>query len=209
MDVQPPIPSLFERITASVPDEKARVILRAGYDSFLRFGLRRSSMQDIADRAGMSRAALYLHFRNKDDIFRALMEACFTAASEAVADTLAQHDDPVEALTAAFAVQVGDAAEAMMRSPHAEELLSHKRGAAADIVAAGMRRLADVYGVWLASSVMAGRIAPEAIDGNPHRTATTILSALDGLKHEGLAWADYLDARDRLALLFGRALRRS
>ena len=38
---------------------------------FLRFGYRRVSMNDLAEAAGISRAALYLAFKNKEDVFLA------------------------------------------------------------------------------------------------------------------------------------------
>ncbi len=199
--------TLTQRIRARVGDPRAWAVLEAAYASFLQFGLRRTSMQDIADRAGMSRAALYLHYRNKEDIYRALMEAYFAAAAEAVSEALARHDDPGDALAAAFEAQMGDAAEMMMQSPHADELLSAKHGAARDTVKTGYARLAEVYGDWLAGELMAGRASPDAVGPRPHDTAAAMLAALDGLKQAGLDWPDYLEARARLARLFGRAFR--
>jgi AcrR family transcriptional regulator len=198
---------LTERIRARVADPRAWAVLEAGHGAFLQFGLRRTSMQDIADRAGMSRAALYLHYRNKEDIFHALMEAYFAAAAEAVAEALAAHDDPVEALTAAFEAQMGDAAEAMLRSPHADELLSAKHGAPREIAQEGYARLAEVYGDWLARALASGRVSGDAVGQDTRETAGAMLAALDGLKQAGLDWEGYLAARDRLARMFGRALR--
>lgn len=199
--------SLTDRIMASIADPKAAVVLQAGYACFLQFGLKRTSMQDIAERAGMSRAALYLHYRNKEDIFRALMQSYFQAAAAAAAEALAAHDDPADALRAAFEAQTGDAASDMMRSPHADELLSIKHAAAREVVGRGQARLAQVYADWLASGLVSGTISPLAVAGDPRETAGAILAALDGLKHEGLSWDAYLAARDRLAVLMGRGLR--
>jgi AcrR family transcriptional regulator len=198
---------LTERIRGRIADPRAWAVLQAAYESFLQFGLKRTSMQDIADRAGMSRAALYLHYRNKDDIFSALMEAYFDAAAEAVREALGAHDDPAEALAAAFEAQMGDAAEMMLRSPHADELLSAKQGPAREIVKRGYARLSEVYGEWLAREGAQGRIASEAAGDDARATAAAMLASLDGLKQAGLDWQAYLDARARLARLFGRALR--
>ncbi len=55
-------------------DEKKQHIMTAAAEVFTRYGFKKASMQDIADAAMMSRAALYLHFRNKDDLFRSLMD---------------------------------------------------------------------------------------------------------------------------------------
>lgn len=39
---------------------------------FARYGYKRTSMDDIAKEAGLAKATLYLHFKGKDDVFRAM-----------------------------------------------------------------------------------------------------------------------------------------
>jgi AcrR family transcriptional regulator len=209
-DVAPPnlSLSLTARILARQPDDKARAVLSAAFETFLQFGVKRTAMQDIADRAGMSRAALYLHYRNKDDIFAALMAGYFEAAADAASEALALHDDPVDALQAGFAAQSGDAAERMMDSPHAEEMLATKLAAARDAVVAGETRLVAVYAEWLDHGVMADRLSRDAVGDDPAMTAAAMLAAVMGLKQAGLRGAGYTAARDRLAHLFGQGLRR-
>ncbi len=197
--------SLTERILALAP-ERSRGVLVAGYETFLQFGVRRASMQDIADRAGISRAALYLHYRSKTDIFRALMAHYFAAASDLAAEALARGGTPSEALRAAFAAQTGDAATELIVSPHAEEFLSLKQSVARDIIAEGAARLARVYGAWLARGLADGTIAEDGAGPDPEAAAWVMLTALDGLKTAGLTPEAHGQARDRLALLFGRAL---
>ena len=53
-------------------DPKRDIILDAAKEVFLRYGFSRTTMDDIARGAEISRPALYLHFRNKGDIYRAL-----------------------------------------------------------------------------------------------------------------------------------------
>ena len=198
--------SLTDRILAAQPDAKAARVLKAGYDTFVQFGLKRASMQDIADRAGMSRAALYLHFRNKDDIFAAMMRGYFRAATQAVEQALASDPDPARALTTAFEAQIGDAGEGLMRSPHAAELLSLTHVTSAPIMAEGGLELARVYARWIDAGVLAGRIAPEAVAGNSLRMAQVMLAGFDGLKGLSGDWPAYVDARRHLARIYARAL---
>ena len=54
--------------------QRQDAILDAAFGVFAAYGYRRTTMEDIARACGMSRTALYLHFRNKDDIFRSLTE---------------------------------------------------------------------------------------------------------------------------------------
>ena len=51
-------------------DEKKSRILNAGKGLFLRCDYKRVNMNDIAEAAGISRPALYLVFKNKEEIFK-------------------------------------------------------------------------------------------------------------------------------------------
>lgn len=48
-------------------------VLDAATEVFSRYGFARTTMQDIAEQAGMSRPALYLDYANKDSIFTAVV----------------------------------------------------------------------------------------------------------------------------------------
>ncbi len=57
-------------------DANARTdqIADAALRLFARYGYKRSSMDDIAKEAGLAKATLYLHFKGKDDVFRAMLD---------------------------------------------------------------------------------------------------------------------------------------
>ena len=105
-------------------DPRRQAILQAAIQAFAAYGFRKTSMDDIARGAGMSRPALYLHYRNKEDIFRALIEAFYAANADALRAELFAAPDrpPQETLAAAFRVQGGEMMELLMRSPHGLEL---------------------------------------------------------------------------------------
>ncbi|AEV39447.1 protein containing Transcriptional regulator, TetR-like, DNA-binding, bacterial/archaeal domain [Pseudovibrio sp. FO-BEG1] len=50
-------------------DTRAR-ILSSAVEVFMQFGFRKSSLNDVAQAANVSRQALYLHFKDKTDLFR-------------------------------------------------------------------------------------------------------------------------------------------
>lgn len=52
---------------------RADQIADAALRLFARYGYKRSSMDDIAREAGLAKATLYLHFKGKDDVFRAMV----------------------------------------------------------------------------------------------------------------------------------------
>ena len=58
-------------------DERRRAIVEAARACFLQFGYAKTSMNDIAKRAGISRPLLYRAFKNKEAIFGAAYEATF------------------------------------------------------------------------------------------------------------------------------------
>lgn len=70
---------------------------------FLREGVARTSLQRIADAAGLTRGAIYWHFKDKAEVFNAMMERVrlpCEEAHDAQAQNLTQDTDPVEALRA-------------------------------------------------------------------------------------------------------------
>ncbi len=66
------------RECSPAPPDEARTrieqIADAALRRFGRYGFKRSSMEDIAREAGLAKATIYLHFKGKDDVFRAMIE---------------------------------------------------------------------------------------------------------------------------------------
>ncbi len=60
-------------ISPSRRDTRAE-ILAVGSELFIEQGYKATSLREIAERLGITKAALYYHFPSKDDILRALME---------------------------------------------------------------------------------------------------------------------------------------
>ena len=70
---------------------------------FLRYGFRKTSMDDVARAAKLSRQGLYLHFPNKDLLFREVVAHLAGLAVEALQAALARPDLELEArLVAGF-----------------------------------------------------------------------------------------------------------
>jgi AcrR family transcriptional regulator len=77
---------------ATASDEARRVrLLEGALATFARFGYRKTSMEEVARAAGISRQGLYLHFPTKDDLFRATvhfaLKEAITAANARLLDT--------------------------------------------------------------------------------------------------------------------------
>ncbi len=86
---------------ASSPTETRERILLAAGQVFARKGYRAASLDTVAQAAGLTKGAIYWHFRSKNDLFFALLDAKFAAHTAPVAEELraaAQADDPRHAL---------------------------------------------------------------------------------------------------------------
>lgn len=185
-------------------DPKQQAILESAWAAFSTYGFRKASMDDIARGAGMSRPALYLHYRNKEAIFSGLVEGHYGLALDTVADALASEGSLSERLHAAFDAQGGPAMKAMMDSPHGLELFEAGMSAAAEAIAVGEKSLQDVYGQWLMEEAKAGRVS---LPGEVDEIARVYCSAMKGIKHTSQDYASYASGVAQLAALFGAALR--
>ena len=65
-------------------DPKQHAILLSAWQAFATYGFRKTSMDDIARGANMSRPAVYLHFKGKEEIFRSLVQSYYDGAVEDV-----------------------------------------------------------------------------------------------------------------------------
>lgn len=60
-------------------------LLEASLAVFARFGFRKTSMDEVARAAQISRQGLYLHFANKEELFRATVDhACASSLADAL-----------------------------------------------------------------------------------------------------------------------------
>jgi len=69
-------------------DDTRERILEAAIRRFSKFGYRRTSINDVAEEAGLARATVYLYWKRKEDLFVAGLEQ-FNARSWNLAETAA------------------------------------------------------------------------------------------------------------------------
>lgn len=81
--------------TEEAKDERRQIILSAALDEFFEKGFAAARMDDIAKRAKLSKAAIYLYFDNKDALFGALIENV-TSAKIAGLQAIFSSDLPFE-----------------------------------------------------------------------------------------------------------------
>jgi AcrR family transcriptional regulator len=112
-------------------------ILDAAMRVFRRHGFRRSSIEQAADEAGLTRQALYHHFPSKEALFRAAIERLYERAlvAEAMAAKAAEDRDASlsDILIEEIGARLGTLFAALEGSPHLEELFSEHLAQARDL----------------------------------------------------------------------------
>ncbi|HEY7592328.1 MAG TPA: TetR family transcriptional regulator [Actinophytocola sp.] len=104
--------SLLELVLAE-PDTDAvgESILDAAFAEFLAYGLRRTNVDVVARRAGVSRATLYRRFDGKDALVQAVLVRESRRFFSSIAEAVAGLASPEERLVAGFVVGVRYARE--------------------------------------------------------------------------------------------------
>lgn len=184
-------------------DPRQQAILESAWKAFSAYGFRKTSMDDIARGAGISRPALYLHYRNKEDIFRTLAQYLYAASAQAVRDVLSRGGAVPDVLAAAFDAQAGEFAKVFLTSPHGMELMDAGFATSMDIVNEGEAHVTAIYADWLEAEAKAGRVR---LTGTAQEVAATMTSALKGIKTTTPDHPTYVARVAQLARLFGTAL---
>jgi AcrR family transcriptional regulator len=117
-------PSRITPDAATDGSEKRGRILEAAQSLFLRYGIKRTSVDDVAREAGIAKGTVYLYFDSKAAIFAALAERlCAGTLSEAQA-ILDKTEPFVERLVDVLDCYIGKTHRVVSKSPHVAELVS-------------------------------------------------------------------------------------
>jgi AcrR family transcriptional regulator len=193
---RPPANQPAAEVAASTPvrrlrrAERREQLLAAATQAFARTGFAATSLDDIAEQAGISRVLLYRHFDSKTDLYRAVLDRAVARLTAAVG-TRDFTDASIDALLGAAATD-----------PHGFRLLFHHAAREPEfrvqmdrfhrgMVATARRELARiipdrVWAQWAAQ--LAPVVAIEAVmawldagQPNPDQAADRIRQALDGV----------------------------
>jgi TetR/AcrR family transcriptional regulator len=117
-------------------DERVDAILDAAYVCFTRHGVRRTTMDDLARQAGMSRPAVYQYVRNKEDAFQRLVRRLLEETLAASRTAMQSERGLARRLAAALEAKLALVMRVWRDSPaHAAELLSIDARTSADLLA--------------------------------------------------------------------------
>ena len=166
-------------------------ILAAAMERFSRYGFRRTSMEDIAEAAGVSRAALYLQFRNKEEIFRSLSQELQQETLKAAAAAL-EADGPLsERLRAAVEAKSLRFVAIAHDSPHGDELIDESNRMCGDVAAEAHQRFLALLTRAFRRAVRSGEIDLTVSGLRAAEVAELFTRSVVGLKGPGVTVVAY------------------
>lgn len=183
-------------------------IQRAAFVRFSRYGFRRTSMEDIASEAGVSRAALYLQFRNKEEIFVSLAQQLQDQALADAATALAADAPLVERVRSAIQAKSLHLIEITLGSPHGSELLDETNRLCGDLIADTERRFTEQLTRVFRRAAQTRDIDLQAVQLTATEAAQLLLRSVKGLKGPGVTVEDYRKGLASLVRVFVAGLRR-
>ena len=111
-------------------DKREERIVDAAIGVFSRYGVQRTTMNDIAAEAGLVRQTLYNVFANKEEILRAAIRLHSQRALAAIKQDCDTTPDLGDRLDIAFRHLIAEPFRIIQESPHADEILTGFRAAA-------------------------------------------------------------------------------
>ncbi|MFC5420483.1 MAG: hypothetical protein DI537_01850 [Stutzerimonas stutzeri] len=198
-----------ETSVTSGEDGKGRIeqIAAAALRLFARYGYKRTSMDDIAREAGVARATLYLHFKGKDDVFRAMLASLDGRVETRCREALATPGPFAQRLAALMEAHHGTAFAAFSAGEHLGELKAVMVAIAGAQLAAFEATFVSFARQLFAEAAATGEIAI-ARSGLPLETLiATMMRAAAGAKYgEQPSCEDYLIRLREIAAVFAAAV---
>ncbi|WP_438005138.1 TetR/AcrR family transcriptional regulator [Sorangium sp. So ce321] len=170
---------------ASSPDRPAddlrrRRLMDAAMTVFLRFGFRKTSMDEVARAANVSRQGLYLHFATKEELFRASVAYFLDTALAAAAAALADAERPLEErLVATFDTWVGRFVGAL--GSDASDLAAATKELVGPMVDEHEGQFIEAVEEALRAAGLVAAYAPAGVTGR--QLADTLYASARGLKY--------------------------
>ncbi len=167
------------------PDLKRESILSAAQTQFSRYGFRRTSMEDIAKETGVSRASLYSHFENKEEIFRTLsaqLQERSLEAAEARLKDEASTPDVSARVEAALLARLTPFLEVVAQSAHGSEIYDENSRLCGELVLASSERFLGMLTTAMAAAARSGEIDLKSAGLTAPAAAELIHLAATGLK---------------------------
>jgi AcrR family transcriptional regulator len=165
----------------TTPDKRG-TILAAAFDVFINYGFRKTSMDDIARAAGMSRPALYQVFRNKTEIFRAASLSILENVGHEARAAFESDKPFVERLYDSLDRSILSLHRKIDATPHGAELMGVNEEVAGDIEEQWCDLMIGAIANGISEAAKTGEIVLEPLGVDATTVATIVMQAMEGMK---------------------------
>jgi AcrR family transcriptional regulator len=190
-----------KRVSAKA-NEKQRVVFDAAADVFAQYGFKRTTMNDIAQAAGISRPALYLMFNNKEHLFQELAAYRINRALETAKSVLTDVGDLRHRFIGALMIFEKTYTEPVANSPHGAELVDINMSLASDVMTKGHSKLIAALVKVLKTAEQSGEVSFQNMPMTHKAFVELLLSSVSGLKKKASTKAEYRKQTQQVAQIF-------
>jgi len=167
--------------SSAEPTPRQRSILDAALRRFAHYGFRRTSMEEIAREAELSRSALYQHFGSKEEILRALSAHLYAQALAAAEEGASAEGRLDERLYRVLDAKMGFFYELLRGSEHGVEILDENNRLCGDITARSAEAYVGILARVIADGQRRGEFSPQKSGLEPDDTAEFFVRCAEGL----------------------------
>ena len=125
-------------------DDRHAYIIEAAKGLFLRYGVKRTGMNDIAEAAGISRQTLYKAFANKDEVLQATIRSLADKVVLDIEAGLGKAEGLGEQLDVIFKHTVIEHYDFLQSSPNAEDIIAGVSASSQEELEAGAQRNTEI-----------------------------------------------------------------
>jgi AcrR family transcriptional regulator len=197
----------LNEILELVGDRKRARIMEAALKLALAYGYSRTTMDDIARAAEMSRPALYLLFKNKTELYREIAALTMQGCIETTRRALMAGGSFCEKLERAINEAMFECLRPFTESPHGIELLDLKNSLAADLVENFRCKTCALFAETVREEADANGVNLAKLGLSPEKIAATLMDALEGLRLRLPDVEARQEAATALVKIVSRALR--
>ena len=169
---------------------------------FAQYGFRRTTMNDIAKSAGISRPALYLMFENKEDLFQGLAAHRLDQAIDSASSVLQGNGKIADRFPESLLVFEQIFYEPIADSPHGTELMDISLSLASEIMTKKLARFHAALTKSLSEAEARGQITFARTPMKPRAFVELLFTALNGVKKRALNTAEFRKLVRQLTEIF-------
>lgn len=172
-------------------------IMAAAVIAFGQYGYKKTTMQDIADEAGLSRPAVYQYYKNKGAVFNALLIEVFTQAKAAALTFFEGSETPYYRLTEGLLAFEKVVLTPTLTTAKGHELIALAESMEPEEMDSIRQWLHGHLVTLIREGITTNELSFHGAKHNEEQVAQLILAGITGVKHS-VKSMDELDEQSRL-----------